>query len=72
MNKELTSESPLLEMIGIKKVFKATESELNVLNNLDITIHKGDFISIQGASGIGKSTLLYIMGLLDIPSSGEV
>jgi lipoprotein-releasing system ATP-binding protein len=46
--------------------------DLQVLKGIDIEIHKGEIVSIVGASGAGKTTLLQILGSLDKPSSGEV
>ena len=52
------------------KVFTTDELETTALNNLDIHIKEGEFVSIMGPSGCGKSTLLYILGLLDSPTNG--
>lgn len=46
--------------------------DLHVLNNVDLVVDEGDFIGIAGASGSGKSTLINIMGLMDVPTQGEV
>lgn len=61
--------------IHIKKLFKSyagPSSEVEVLKGLDLTVHQGDTISIVGASGTGKSTLLHILGTLDRPSAGQI
>ncbi|MCB9219977.1 MAG: ABC transporter ATP-binding protein [Ignavibacteriales bacterium] len=55
----------------LKKVFTTEEVETTALNNVDIEINAGEFVSIMGPSGCGKSTLLNILGLLDNPSGGE-
>lgn len=60
-----------IEMKGISKVFETDELETHALKNVDICIKSGDYVSISGPSGCGKSTLLSILGLLDMPSSGE-
>ena len=57
---------------GLKKHFQTPAGELNILNGIDLGIDAGEFVSIMGASGVGKSTLLHILGTLDRPSSGEI
>ncbi len=58
--------------ILILKDVKKNFGEVQVLKGIDLTIEKGDFVSIIGASGSGKSTLLTIMGGIDTPTSGQV
>lgn len=61
----------IIEMKNIIKSFYIdTPNQLNILKNIDITIKKGEFVSIVGASGSGKSTLMNIIGALDRPTSG--
>jgi len=63
----------ILKAIGISKVFNiGKKSELKVLKNIDLEIYSGDINLILGASGVGKSTLLHILGGLDRPTSGTV
>jgi len=62
----------VIEAIKLCKTFKLGDMEVEVLNNIDLNIHKGDFVSIMGPSGSGKSTLLYLLGGLDKPSSGSI
>jgi lipoprotein-releasing system ATP-binding protein len=59
---------PLIRLSGIKK----TVGSEQILKGIDLEIYEGEFVSIIGASGSGKSSLLYIMGLLDKPTEGEV
>ena len=64
-----------MEMITLKdvhKVYRTKEIETLALENVNLEVHKGEFLSIMGPSGCGKSTLLNIMGLLDLPTSGQV
>ena len=61
----------LLELHGIGKTFHTDDVETRALSNVELAIGKGEFVSISGPSGSGKSTLLSILGLLDVPSSGE-
>ncbi|NQY35138.1 MAG: ABC transporter ATP-binding protein [Alteromonadaceae bacterium] len=60
-----------IQMKNIGKVFETEELETHALQNIDMTIYSGDYVSISGPSGCGKSTLLSILGLLDMPTSGE-
>ncbi len=53
------------------KVFRTEEMETTALNNLNIDIQEGEFVSVMGPSGSGKSTLLSVLGMLDSTSSGE-
>ncbi|SEN91217.1 putative ABC transport system ATP-binding protein [Chitinophaga rupis] len=62
----------MISLKAIEKVYRTDTIETVALNNINININKGEFVSIMGPSGCGKSTLLNIMGLLDIPSRGEV
>jgi ABC-type antimicrobial peptide transport system, ATPase component len=59
---------PLIRLNGIKK----TVGSEQILKGIDLEIYEGEFVSIIGASGSGKSSLLYILGLLDKPTEGEV
>ena len=61
----------MIQLKGINKVFSIGGEEIKALDNVDLEIEKGDFISIIGPSGSGKSTLMNILGLLDVPDSGE-
>lgn len=60
-----------IKMNNISKVFETEEMETHALKDINLEIYAGDYVSISGPSGCGKSTLLSIMGLLDMPSSGE-
>jgi len=68
--KELTI--MLLKTKKLCKTFSTNGVEQNVLKNIDLEIYKGDFTVIMGASGGGKSTLLYALSGMDTPSNGEV
>ncbi len=61
----------LVELTDIKKVFFTDEVETHALNNINLKIMQGEYISISGPSGCGKSTLLSLLGLLDNSSSGH-
>lgn len=61
----------IIEMHGIRKSFYIDEpNELEILHGIDLTVYKGEFVSIVGASGSGKSTLMNIIGVLDRATSG--
>ena len=62
----------MLRAEKLKKVFRSGNTDLVVLDALDLEIEAGEMVAIVGPSGSGKSTLLEILGTLDIPSSGEV
>lgn len=64
-------QNEILSMKNIFKSYKVGEEEQVVLKNINLTINKGEFISILGPSGSGKSTLMNIIGCLDVPTSGE-
>lgn len=62
---------PLIHLEGIKKIFLTDEVETHALAEINLDIHRGEFVAIAGPSGCGKSTLLSILGLLDSPSEGD-
>ena len=62
----------MIKLQGIHKIYRTDEIETQALENVNLEVAKGEFLSIMGPSGCGKSTLLNIMGLLDTPTSGTV
>ena len=62
----------VMELKNITKIFESPAGESVVIENINLKINRGEFISIVGPSGSGKSTLLNIIGVLDKPTSGEV
>lgn len=62
----------IINVKGVNKIYRTNEVETLALENVNISIEKGEFVSIMGPSGCGKSTLLNIIGLLDAPTSGTV
>lgn len=62
----------MIELNGISKIYRTEEIETQALENVNLHVCKGEFLSIMGPSGCGKSTLLNIMGLLDNPTGGTV
>jgi putative ABC transport system ATP-binding protein len=61
----------MIRTTSLKKIYLTEEVETTALNDVNIDIKKGEFVSIMGPSGCGKSTLLNVLGLLDNPSDGE-
>jgi putative ABC transport system ATP-binding protein len=62
----------MLEIKNLTKTFKSGDEKIVAVNNLSFSVPEGQFLTITGRSGSGKSTLLYQLGLLDIPSGGQV
>ena len=62
----------IIKLTDINKIYRTKEIETQALENVNLEVTKGEFISIMGPSGCGKSTLLNIIGLLDTPTSGTV
>ena len=62
----------MIKLTGINKIYRTNEIETLALENVNLDVIKGEFVSIMGPSGCCKSTLLNIMGLLDAPSSGKI
>jgi lipoprotein-releasing system ATP-binding protein len=57
---------------GLNKYYTTGDTRLHVLRDLDLTVEHGEMVAIMGASGVGKSTLLHVLGGLDTIDSGEV
>lgn len=65
------SMAPLLCVDNVSRAYQTGNTQVNALDGVSLTIHKGEFVAIMGQSGSGKSTLMNILGCLDTPSSGE-
>ena len=63
--------SPLINLTDVSKRYDMGSVVVNALAGINLTIHRGEFISITGPSGSGKSTLMNILGCLDVPTSGD-
>jgi lipoprotein-releasing system ATP-binding protein len=62
----------VLEAAGVGRVYRGTGTDIEVLRGVDLSVEEGQVVCIIGASGVGKSTLLHILGSLDRPDSGTV
>jgi putative ABC transport system ATP-binding protein len=62
----------MIQLQSVYRTFKVGDEKLTVLNNVNLTINDGEFISIMGPSGSGKSTLANVIGGLDRPSAGHI
>ena len=67
-----SSDTPMIDIRGVVKIFKNAAGEFKVLKGLDLTIERGQFVSIIGKSGSGKSTLLNMITGIDHPTHGQV
>jgi lipoprotein-releasing system ATP-binding protein len=68
-----TSQTPVkIELRGLIKTFRHNGNQVDVLTGVDLDIRHGETLAVVGASGVGKSTLLHILGTLERPSAGKV
>lgn len=63
-------QQPVAELRGISKIYGSGDLEVKALDQLNLTVHEGDYLAVMGASGSGKSTAMNILGCLDRPTSG--
>lgn len=62
---------PVAQLQGVDKVYGSGEMAVKALDQVDLTVNRGDYLAVMGASGSGKSTAMNILGCLDRPSSGS-
>jgi ABC-type lipoprotein export system ATPase subunit len=74
MNDPLQATAPgaILTARAIHKTYRIGQRKVEVLRNIDLTVERGEFLALRGASGTGKSTLLHLLGGLDLPDAGEI
>lgn len=61
---------PIIKIENLKREFKMGDEIVHALKGIDLTINEGEFVTIMGTSGSGKSTFLNVLGCLDQPTSG--
>jgi lipoprotein-releasing system ATP-binding protein len=65
-------EAPVLEARGVSRVLEEGPHPVTLVRDIDLSIGRGEFVTITGPSGSGKSSLLYLLGLLDQPTTGRI
>ena len=65
-----STKTPVAELLGVSKRYGSGDAEVRALDGLSLTVNRGDYLAVMGASGSGKSTAMNILGCLDRPSSG--
>lgn len=63
--------NPVIRVHGVNKTFHLGDEPVHALNNIELTVNAGEYLSVMGPSGSGKSTFLNMLGLLDVPDNGE-
>jgi putative ABC transport system ATP-binding protein len=66
-----TAHDPVIELTGVKKVYRMGTNEVFALRGVNLTVERGEMLAVMGTSGSGKSTLMNILGCLDIPTAGS-
>ncbi|MBJ7457971.1 MAG: ABC transporter ATP-binding protein [Thermoleophilaceae bacterium] len=66
------SDSPAVQVVGLKKRYESGETSVEALKGIDLTIEPGQFVAVMGPSGSGKSTLMHILGALESYDEGSV
>ena len=62
----------IIQLQNVSKVYEMGDSEVNALQNVDLSIAQGDFLAIVGPSGSGKSTMMNLVGALDLATKGDI
>jgi lipoprotein-releasing system ATP-binding protein len=66
------SPAEIMRLVGVKKFYTHNGNTIQVLKGIELTVNSGESIAVTGVSGVGKSTLLNVMGSLDVPTEGHV
>lgn len=67
----MSDRAPLLEARGVTRILQEAVP-VTLVRDIDLTVGQGEFVSVTGPSGSGKSSLLYLLGLLDLPTEGQI
>ncbi len=68
----MNTQKNIVEVKGLSKIYKQDDQEVKALDNVSLSVHKGEFVAVVGKSGSGKSTFLHMIGGLDDATSGAV
>ncbi|MDD1690781.1 MAG: ABC transporter ATP-binding protein [Methanoregula sp.] len=66
------SDTPLIQLVDVTKTYHLESGDFTALNHVSLDIMENDFVAIMGPSGSGKSTIMNQLGILDVPSTGEL
>ena len=67
-----SGENPVIQLDGVWKIYQMGDVQVPALRGIDLAIKRGEFLAIAGASGSGKSTMMNLIGCLDLPSKGKI
>ena len=70
-HRSISGETPLIELRDIYKIYHMGDMDVRASDGISLKIYRGEFVSIVGKSGSGKSTIMNIIGALDVPTSGQ-
>ncbi|NCP71975.1 ABC transporter ATP-binding protein [archaeon] len=65
-------DKPIVELKNVSKIYKMGDVEVKAVNDVSLEIYPKEFVAIMGASGSGKSTMMHLIGALDLPTKGEI
>jgi putative ABC transport system ATP-binding protein len=68
---KIEAKKPLIEVKDLVKIYRLGDIEIPALNGVSLSIATGEFVSIMGSSGSGKSTFMNVLGCLDVPTRGS-